>query len=262
MRHNLNRQRGFTLIELLVVISIVALLIAILLPALGKARYQARLTQCGNNIRQVALAGFSYSTDNDNFSPDRGYRADLPAGGYIQGAAGMYCPIDADSANNWTALRTPGPGWYYTINIMLSESGFPAVLLPPSRLDNVRTASKSFFFSEGGWRGGTYSHWNDYSAMMILGREDAAWANPSHPGEDLSILNRATSQGFNVAFLDGHVQYFRGKGDGNATAVQTNREYPFNYKVYWGWDAPTPPPFPPSVSNGGWDRAPFTGTWQ
>jgi prepilin-type N-terminal cleavage/methylation domain-containing protein/prepilin-type processing-associated H-X9-DG protein len=57
------RQIGFTLIELLVVISIIALLIAILLPALGAARKSARDLQCLSNLRGLMAASFSYGTD-------------------------------------------------------------------------------------------------------------------------------------------------------------------------------------------------------
>ena len=60
---------GFTLIELLVVISIIALLIGILLPALGAARSVARRTACASNERQVALAMVTYGADNNDSIP-------------------------------------------------------------------------------------------------------------------------------------------------------------------------------------------------
>jgi len=57
--------KAFTLIELLVVISIIALLIAILLPALGRAREAAVTTQCLANIKQMNLAWYTYPSDNN-----------------------------------------------------------------------------------------------------------------------------------------------------------------------------------------------------
>ena len=65
------REKGFTLIELLVVISIIALLLAILMPALGKVKEQAKLVICSTNLHQLLLGVNTYAASNDDMYPTK-----------------------------------------------------------------------------------------------------------------------------------------------------------------------------------------------
>ncbi len=65
----LNRKRDFTIIELLIVISIIAILVSILLPALNKAREKALAVQCLNNLSQIGKGFLQYANDYDGYFP-------------------------------------------------------------------------------------------------------------------------------------------------------------------------------------------------
>ncbi|MCL2639958.1 MAG: prepilin-type N-terminal cleavage/methylation domain-containing protein [Phycisphaerales bacterium] len=68
----MNRSRAFTLIELLVVVAIIALLIALLMPNLNKAKEVAKKTRCMANMKQIGTAFFVYAGRNNDMVPDAG----------------------------------------------------------------------------------------------------------------------------------------------------------------------------------------------
>ena len=103
---------GFTLIELLVVVAIIALLLAILLPSLGRAKEQAKSVQCLSNLRQMATAAFSYAAASDSRFPIAYYTAKVNVGGTLTRVSVAWDSMYPDVSVSPPANRSvPGLLW-------------------------------------------------------------------------------------------------------------------------------------------------------
>jgi len=168
---------GFTLIELLVVIAIIALLMGILMPALGRAREAARSAICLGNVRRISTAGYIYALEqNGGFPPYRMRRAKA---------------TDPDGYVNEYGRKNPRWHWFF-------DHGIGPVIDPTPYLDSIK--NKGYF---------------DDSDTLIMTNDYFMCPSFNYPGLDKRDI-RNGSYGYNYQYLGnprvtadgGHFQNF------------------------------------------------------
>ena len=229
------RKQGFTLIELLVVISIIALLIAILLPSLGAAREAARRTVCASQLRQVTLATVMYGGEyNSRFPPRSSNGAQYP---YVK-----YDGADYTRWVDYVALYYGGFLPYYYNEFFNYAS--PSLLFCPSHdvvidLPGNWLSSTLYFYWVNlfpGYPGDPPWSWK---SPRSLDSANPGWllvGDRAHPPADEALngnmfLSNHLAAGLDFAgsnwgYVDGHVQWH---ADTNLTETQPWAGYTYYF---------------------------------
>lgn len=209
------RATAFTLIELLVVISIIALLIAILLPALGKAKERAKDLKCVTQLDQIVTAQYAYATDaKGKFTPQRRWDAYT----IFKRAFGRGTNESAGSDYGWT-----GTGLLYYKDYLpeMLIAWCPSNESPVFNYDNADQG-----FRVDPWTTGTHWMSQNYHQQIGIEKQDDVnynsdtafyadsftFSNFYNPGVGDSVTNHH-KVGYNVVYLDGSVEFYNDSGD-------------------------------------------------
>lgn len=227
--------------ELVVVIAILAILAALLLPAVNSAQGSARRTKCSNNLRQISLGIRMYADDSQDTSPQGGAQSlwlnHSPWHTY-KALVKDYVGLRGSSSRNSDLFACPADRFYYP--------DYGAARVSASHHRQSRFDDSSYAFNAGNYNtafpgiaGLGLSSVRDPARTLLLVEAPALWPYSWHrPSREADFINEAHfNNARNVtAFVDGHVSYIRMYLDTKNVRVGHNEAWHYDPPAGAGYD--------------------------
>jgi prepilin-type N-terminal cleavage/methylation domain-containing protein/prepilin-type processing-associated H-X9-DG protein len=239
-------KRAFTLIELLVVIAVIAILAALIFPAIGAAKARAQRTVCLNNLRQIDLGMRLYWDDHADFPPGIKNSAAAPFGywtGYKE-LMKSYVGLKGASSSADKLFACPSDTFYYDFLLKTNHPYYTA----QSFHDQSISDYSSYYSNAGaltaetnapGLKGKPVSFLKHPARTVLVAEMPAffpfSWHQPRRVSNELAVLLTFNDAMNMVGFADGHVSYIEVYWD-SIRASTGGYSFTMNYDPPPGYD--------------------------